>query len=67
MDIDEFKEEKKNLEQHIARVVVDAISVFRENTGYSPSSINVNLCEVTTLSDLNKKYEVFDCKVDIDL
>ncbi len=58
MDIRDFKKRKKVMEDNIRDAVEREVGSFKTDTGCSPSSIDVGLCEVTGIADTKRGYKV---------
>lgn len=58
MELQEFKDKKKAMENRIRDYIQKEVIGFRNESKLSPYSINVNLVEVTTVGDKNRHYSV---------
>lgn len=67
MDIEELKREKCRMDESIRSFVVHAVRQFEEKTGFTPSSIDIEMLDVTTCGFINNRYAVgeFVSKIDI--
>ena len=67
MDIDEFKNAKKVMEQAIFIAARAAVDEFSEKTGHCPDSITICMMEVTSIGDNSRQFVInkVDCDVKI--
>lgn len=67
MDIEELKREKCRMDESIRTAVVHAVRQFEEKTGFTPSSIDVEMLDVTTYGLINDRYVVGEVVSKIDI
>jgi len=67
MDVEDVRQEKRNLEQDIAAEVSRLVGRFRDRCGLSPSSVSIIMMETTSLSSEGPSYEVVGASVVVDL
>jgi hypothetical protein len=67
MNIDELREERRNLENSIREKVTDDLARFHLKTGLSPSFIDIQMVETTKIGDKKKSYIVGYVDIKIDL
>ena len=67
MEIKQFVEEKKKFETYLTLAVSNLNEKFREKTGYSPSSINVNMMPVQEIGIKEPQYIVSSVTVNVDI
>lgn len=62
MEIEELMFKKNSLEIDLIRTISKKLIDFEEETGYSPSSVDIELKDVTNMLDKEPKYIVTDVK-----
>lgn len=67
MQVDEIRARRRELEAELSRKVGEAVIRFREETGFSPDSISVEMLDVTSVGDKEPRYEVSRCVVDVKI
>ena len=67
MEIEELGKEVRKLEIDIAVQLTKLLGEFRDRTTVSPSYINVNMIDVTTVGELGRHYVVGSVTVDISI
>ncbi len=67
MEINEFKEKKRAMEIVIRDAAVKAVSEFREQTGFSPNRIDIQIFKVERMGVEKAEYVVTDVETDIEL
>lgn len=60
MDVKEIQAYKVLMEQKIEKDIECHVQEFYEKTGYTPSSIDVKLINISTISDKNKGRLIID-------
>ena len=63
----ELTKHKRELEVALRNAAVEAVAAFREATGYTPSNIDIELVEVTLIGDTQRRYEVAQVRVGVEL
>jgi len=67
MEIQEFKEEKDELEKDILQSVDRLVEGFRNRTGFSPHDIKIYLADVSGRGENPRRWVVSEAEVNIDL
>ena len=67
MEINELKEKKRTMEIAIRDAAAKAISEFREQTGYSPSHIHIQIFKAARIGDEQVEHVVTDVETTIEL
>ena len=67
MDIEKIKEAKLTMEKKIQVATHDAFTEFHALTGLCPQNIHIQLHDVTTIGEREKRYLVGDVRADIFL
>lgn len=67
MEIEEFAERKKALEQAIGECISKEMRTFKEATGYTPCGITVYIVDVSTLGDKVQQYVVGEVVASVPL
>lgn len=63
----ELTKHKRELEVALRNAAVEAVTTFKAVTGYSPSSIYIDLIEVTNMRDTQRQYTVGEVSVTVEL
>ena len=67
MDIEEYKEKKRTLENDIRDKVSEMIYSFQNDTGYSPNAIHIDMLSWAIMGPDKPKYHVEKVRVIIDI
>jgi hypothetical protein len=65
MQIEEFLKHKENLEKKLTELVTKEVAIFKENTGYAPSDIEVSVFSTRTMGDPKPVFTVGQVSVTI--
>ena len=58
MEIEKFIERKRLMEEQIAAAIAMEIALFKLDTGYEPSDIQIDMIDVTTLGQKKREYKI---------
>lgn len=67
MEISEFKAERRKLELELTEIIAQKVSEFETATGYSPSSIDIEMINATTIGDDKPRYVVARVRVAVEI
>jgi hypothetical protein len=67
MEIDAFKEVKRQMESEIRSAVCAAVAKFRDATGYTPAAIYVHMIDKTLVGDSTPQYVVGQVRAQVEL
>jgi len=67
LTINEFKQKRNELEVKLLTMIAREVKKFEEETGCSPSSINIIMMDVSSFEQRDKTYALVDLKVKVDL
>lgn len=67
MQIEEFKNRKKQMEEEIAKTIMASMESFREDTSYSPSHIDVSLAMYVKIGEKHRYYMLDNVRADITI
>ncbi len=67
MEISELKSKKEMLQINITTAVNELVENFKEETGISPSAVDIYLLSHTTMRCTDPEYFVNSCSIDINL
>lgn len=54
ISIDEFKNRKRKLEEHLAEKIADLIGIFEKESGVNVQDVYVNFADVTAIGEKEK-------------
>lgn len=58
MEIEKFIERKRQMEQSIAAAIAKEIALFKLDTGYEPSDIQIDMIDITMISQKKREYKI---------
>lgn len=67
MDIEQIRAARREMEDAIHRAAHEAMTTFHAKTGMCPQSIDIQLVDVTTFGEREKRYVVGNVRVDVPL
>lgn len=67
MDVKELRDAKNELESDLKAMVGRRLAEFREQTGYHPSSVSVEMMEFTAFGDAVREFQLDLVKVKLDI
>lgn len=67
MELTEFLDCKQNLEIEIMKSIYKKIKKFRDATGTSPKSINIDMVDLTEIESKFSYYEITNVRCSFDL
>lgn len=67
MDVEQLRNERSQMEERIRDFVTKEFSVFRSRTGFSPSSISVDLGRLDRIGQKEAEFVVTSVRVEIPL
>lgn len=67
MEVRDLREEVRKLESDIKDNLIKLVRDFAKKTLCSPSNINIELIEITNMSDTNPKFHIGRVNVDIKI
>jgi len=67
MEIQEFKDKKRKLENDIEREISRLIIHFRRETGYSPDNISIDLIDATTIGEENRAFIIGEVTTNVEI
>lgn len=67
MDIEQIRVAQREMEDSIKSAVLEAMRAFHAKTGMCPQSIDVQLVEVTTMGEREKRFAVGEVRADVPL
>lgn len=67
MNIDDLREKRRYLESDIAEHVIVLVEKFKDDIGFCPYSITIDMVESTAIGDKEPQYKVGRCDVDIKI
>jgi len=67
MEIEQIKAARSEMEDSIQAAACEAVKVFYEKTGMFPHSIEIQLLDVTTTGDREKRFAVGNIRADVPL
>ena len=65
MQIEEFLKHKEDLEKRLTGLIAKEVTIFKENTGYAPSDIEVSVFSTRTMGDPKPVFTVGQVSVTI--
>lgn len=67
MDIDNLREKRRCLESDIAERISLLVEKFKDDTGFCPHYIAINMMDTTVVGDKERQYVVEGCTIDINI
>jgi len=67
MELNEFKKEKQKLEKEIMDTVYNLLHDFHVKTKQYPYAVDLNILEITNMSDVERQYILYSCEVLINV
>ena len=67
MNLDEIRSARRDMEKAITDATVAATNTFRSKTGLSPDMIDINMVDVTSISDHEKRFVVGEVRASVSL
>lgn len=67
MDIEQVRAARREMEDTIQAAVLEAIRVFHEKTDLCPQSIDIQLVDVTTMGERERRFAVGQVCADVPL
>jgi len=67
MDIEQVRAARREMEDTIQAAVLEAIRIFHEKTDMCPQSIDIQLVDVTTMGERERRFVVGQVCADVPL
>lgn len=67
MQLEEYKNRKRQMEAEILAAAQAAVDSFKADTGLSPSSVEIVMGETTSLNSINREYKPAFVNSDVEI